>query len=108
MYVDKMDFNELHEFLTDSFPHLTIRDLSERYPEGVKGEALEIRGDGETFPIRTDFCSTGGIAGYEEGISVMFTDWITSIGWHVECYDYGTYEIMRFQPDGFWCPKESL
>ena len=85
-----MNFNELHEFLTDSFPNLIVCDLSVRRKELSQGEGIEIRG-GEVFPIRTDFCCSVGIAGYEAGIAIMFTDWISSIGWHVECYDYGTY-----------------
>ena len=91
-----MDFNELYEFLTDSFPHLVVRDLSESRPEFEEGEGIELRGDGERFPICTDMVSVGGIPGYEGGIAIMFTDWITSIGWHLECHDYGTYEITRF------------
>ena len=95
MNVDKMDFNELHEFLTDNFPRLSVHDLSDTRPEFSKGDGMAICGNGGGFPIRTELCSANGLPGYEAGIAVMFTDWLLSIGWHVECYDYGNYELTK-------------
>lgn len=83
---------ELIDFIEQHFPKVIVSDLaSQKHGDYATqfeaGEAIELRG--EDFPICTH--PTTYEFGFEGGMSVMFTDWIHSIGWHCECHDYGTY-----------------
>lgn len=83
---------ELIAFIQHHFPKVIVSDLaSQKHGDYATqfdtGEAIELRG--EDFPICIS--PTTYEFGFEAGIAIMFTDWLTSIGWHCECHDYGTY-----------------
>lgn len=82
----KLSKSEFSAAVLSRYPSVKISDLHNKAGLSLRGEDT-----GEAFPLISSFPYR---AGYEAGISVVFTRWAWDIGWHIECFDYGAYEVF--------------
>lgn len=98
---------ELIELIKQMHPGALVSPLSD-WSKKESPADIWLRGEESTstgcFKL---FSSIPNRAGYEAEISTRFVKWLNKHGWHLECYEYGSYHLTLDSNVPHWPVRSS-